>query len=149
MLLYAFREKNNRYGVIKVHVFLVEDEYICIDPVKNRMAYAASFPISTGAISGPPFSMPTDSWFGCADGGFDKANLNLYKCKTKMCFFAIIIKVIYLLILLVLRINFCHDVSSTILFLTPHSIYTPPSLTLQPWRYAFSFCSYFFFPKII
>lgn len=25
--------------------------------------------------------------------------------------------------------------------------YTPPFLTLQPWRYAFSFCSYFF-PKI-
>lgn len=62
---------------IKAHVSVVEDEYICIDPVKNRMAYAASFPISTGAISGPPFSMPTDSWFDCADGGFDMAHLNL------------------------------------------------------------------------
>lgn len=56
---------------------MVGDEYICIDPVKNRMAYAASFPISTGAISGPPFSMPTDSWFDCVDGEFDMAHLNL------------------------------------------------------------------------
>lgn len=71
MLFYAFREKNNWYFVIKVHMSVVEGEYICIDHVKNRMAYAASFPISTGAISGPPFSMPTDSWFDCADGGFD------------------------------------------------------------------------------
>lgn len=63
MLFYAFRGNNNRYFVIKVHVSVVEGEYICIDLVKNRMAYAASFPISTGAISGPPFSMPTDSWF--------------------------------------------------------------------------------------
>lgn len=143
MLFYAFRENNNWYFVIKVHMSVVEGEYICIDLVKNRMAYAASFPISTGAISGPPFSMPTDSWFDCADGGFDMAHLNLYKCKTKMWFILITIKVIYLLIQLVLRINFCHDVSSTILFLTPHSIHAPPFLTLQPWRYAFSFCTYF------
>ncbi len=78
---------------------MAENEYICIDPEKNRTAYAASFPISTGAISGPPFSMPIDSWFGCADGGFDKAHSNLYKCKTKLWFIAIIIKVIYFLIL--------------------------------------------------
>lgn len=35
MLLYAFGEKNNRYFVIKVRVFVVEDEYNCIDPVKK------------------------------------------------------------------------------------------------------------------
>lgn len=55
------------------------------------MAHAASFPISAGAISGPPFSMPTESWFVCADGGLDKANVHLCKYKGRMWFIGIVL----------------------------------------------------------